>query len=165
MIWAWVPQRQQRGSGENSCGVTPKDCPGEGLLWGSAELLRGGLEQGHYTSCWRGAWECEGGRILGAAHYCVIGSVPLQQLQLAAVRKTRMPMAEATSAPGAAYLGPCCPPARAAQRQMDRVGCQSPRRKRDLSWLFSSTQPSAVQLAKKPMASSLCHRLHSLYLE
>lgn len=103
-----MPQRQQGESGENSCGVTPKDCPGEGLLWGSAELLRGGLEQGHYTSCWRGAWECEGGRILGAAHYCVIGSVPLQQLQLAAVRKTRMPVAEATSAPGAAYLGPCC---------------------------------------------------------
>lgn len=46
---------------------------------------------------------------MGAAHYCVIGSVPQQQLQLAAVRKTRMPVAEATSAPGAAYLGPCCP--------------------------------------------------------
>lgn len=46
---------------------------------------------------------------VGAAYFCVIGSVPLQQLQLAAGRETRIPVAKANSAPGAAYQGFCCP--------------------------------------------------------
>lgn len=46
---------------------------------------------------------------MGAAYFCVIGSVPLQQLQLAADKEIRIPVAKTNSAPGAAYLGFCCP--------------------------------------------------------
>lgn len=87
--------------------MTPKRClPKEGFLWGpQGSWGWAGAETPVHLLCGNMRWS----GYAGATFFCVITSVHLQQLQLVAGRKTRIPMAKATSAPGVAYLGSCCP--------------------------------------------------------
>lgn len=112
---------------------------------------------------------------VGAAYFCVIGSVPLQQLQSAAGRETRIPVAKANSAPGAAYLGFCCPGTAPALRFCSQQGqpkgrwakwdARVPGGRGTCPSSPPGLQPSVVQLAKKPLLLLVSHRLCPLCLE